>query len=339
MKKFYQDGFPIVIFISHDDITGFFVWRLYDTARAQMQVTGIIQCEQLSKDSLGAVLGDVWWRSLTGSEPLFSTFIAFCTETTKSHAFRDLEIVPFGADFSERKKVVRSKKLLMPRWYPDKTPLLFYSEITQFNIRLVSLQVSTGKKMVVVNTKGSSFAPSYCPSGTSLVYCHSKEGASQLHRFNSSGLLPLSFKNNAATTFLSPTLCDNGDIIFCSDAQGKLQVFHYDAAKEHVSQLTFGAPAQCPDYCLNRNEIVFVRPVKGVSQLFLLSCKDSSVKQLTFDAGSKDECHWSPEGHYIVYAHNTNGTSRIACFNCATHESFFITGAHERCVHPSWSFN
>lgn len=282
-------------------------------------------------------VADAVWPILTGQEGIFSTMIVYCKERHEAnHYFRDLYVqTPFTCQ--DRKRVLEGGKPLLPRWHsnPD-VPLILYSETTPSNIRLMSLAMH-GQRKVISNFEGMNMAPSFSRDGSKVVYCFTHNNSSQLvmYRYDHRSKKPVlhTISPNAGNN-TSPCLRDNGDVIFCSDYETRVpQLYYYTAKTGKTQRLTTGGYCAAPSFCEKNQSIVYCKMVEGVTQLFVYNLQSKEHRQITFDAGSKDECSWSPCGNYIVYCHN----ARIALRNVAVQESTFLTPVHERCSYPCWS--
>lgn len=228
------------------------------------------------------------------------------------------------------------------RWHPDgATPRLYYSEYTPVNVRLLAYDLEQAKKKLIMNFDGLNMQPSFSADGNTVVVCSSRAGSSQLYL----GAFDAALKQWTFTRIttnennnLSPHLCTNGDIIFCSDTQGfRPQIYCYKAADGSIERLTDGGYCASPAVCEKRGLIAFIKMINNTPQLYTLNMKTKEQQQLTFNAGDKDEPTWSPCGNYIAYSVGTTQSTRIAVRNVVTKEDYFITAAHERCSSPAWS--
>lgn len=338
LQELAAQGFEVALFIEHD--RGSLEWRLYDTAKTAM-TTGKKTKIRAKPAATALSLADKIWHSLTGQDGSFSTYIAYCQEMPESKKlfFKQVMITPaFAFDPHE---LVSGDKYLAPRWNSDPfSPLLLCSVIRPDKILLLSVSMNK-KRKIVSNFDGVNMLPSFSQDGLHVVYCFTQDGKSQLFKYSydvvkkESNMERITFNGGSN---LSPTLRENGDIIFCSDYQRHSpQVYYYHADTKETTPITDGGYCACPSFSEAMNAIAYCKLVNGVAQVFVYTCADQKHMQMTFDAANKDECCWSPCGRYIAYAWEQGATKRIACMNSITKEQFFITPATVRCNYPAWS--
>jgi tol-pal system beta propeller repeat protein TolB len=347
IKKIFQQGYPLAVFVNRSDVG--FEWRMYDTRYASMVSGKKFSQVNVPLKVRAEYLSDQLWPILTGQEGYFSSRIAYCKEIREpgKKTQKHICLVPPYADpsseyyplFSE--SLVSKGRTFAPRWNKDLThPLILYSEGTPSNVRLMSISLNKQRKLVS-NFEGLNILPSYSADGNKVVYCLSRNGKSQLYLYELDSVthepvLKQITQNNGNN--FSPVLRDNGDIVFCSDFQGKSpQICYYHAFTQQVEVLTKDGYCTSPSICEKMSKIAYSKFIDGAMQIFLYDLKEKTHQQVTFDVGNKEECTWSPCGNYVAYVVDTGGASRIAVMNLLTDERSYITPASERCSYPSWS--
>ncbi|MGB8367165.1 MAG: hypothetical protein WCD44_02295 [Candidatus Babeliales bacterium] len=338
VKKLFKQGYLLAIFINFDNSKNSVIeWRLYDTAQAMM-----VQGKKYTKQEsyLGGWahnITDMIWPVLTGQEGFFSSKIAYCKEILTKAGGVTKHICVADYDGSNEQVIVNSPTVnIAPRWNKDITnPLLFYSEHTNTNVRL--MVVDTKKKShIASNFDGINMLPTFSKDGKTVIYCASRgDGSCQLYQYEKNKLKRLT--NNMGNN-ISPSFGDNEIIYFCSDFQTKKpQIYAYNLQKNEFQQLTEGGYCTSPDYCAKTGKLVYTKMVNGLMQLFIYDSKTKNHTQLTVDAGNKHECIWSPCGNYILFATDYAYKSRIAFLSLLTKERRFLTPADKSCDYPSWS--
>lgn len=338
IKKFAQDGFPVVLFLQADQES--LEWRLYDSLHATMQTGKRMLLKAASREASAHMLADQLWLILTGQEGIFSTKIAYCVQTKQNnHTGSDIYVMsPCG---SNAERLVQGGKLLGPRWNKDTSkPLLLFSEVTTSNVRLM-VTTMQGARRLVSNFEGLTMLPSFSSDGKSVVYCASYKGTSQIYctSLDAEGKRKITKRvtHNAGNN-TSPMIRDNGDIIFCSDFETKFpQIYYVHANSGNLERLTESGYCACPNFSEKSGKIAYCKLVNGCVQIFLYDVATKNHKQLTFNKGNKDECCWSPCGNYVAFSVEERSSSRIAILNLMTNEQVFLTSRHQHCTYPSWS--
>jgi len=347
LKKIAHN-FPIAIFVNPNDAQ--FAWRMYDTRYARM-VAGKKLSQQISSFKICAeYLADQVWPLLTGQEGYFSSRIAYCKEVRKEGTLAQKHlclVTPYADPASKQylllsEVVVSQGRSFAPRWNKDlSNPLLLYSEGTAANVRLMSVDLQKKRKLIS-NFEGLNILPSYSSDGGSVVYCLSKEnGKSQLYIYSMDEATHKpalkQITHNNGNNF-SPVLRDNGDIVFCSDFQGKSpKICYYHALTQQIEVLTKDGYCTSPSISEKKGKLAYSKFIDGAMQIVLYDLKEKTHEQVTFGQGNKEESTWSPCGNYIAYAIDTGSSSRIAVLNLITQERSFVTAANERCSYPCWS--
>lgn len=346
IKKIFEKGFPLAVFVNAGDSLA---WRMYDTRNASMVCGKKANKQNIPLCNRAEYLANQLWPVLTGQEGFFGTRIAFCKEVRDlgKREYKHICLVsPYADPDAEsytffQHALVTEGRTFAPRWNKDAAnPLLLYSESTMSNVRLMSVNLEKQRKLVS-NFEGLNMLPSFSSDGNKVVYCLSRNGKSQLYLYECDQIsqkpeLKQITQNNGNN--FSPVLRDNGDIIFCSDFQGKSpQVCYYHAFTQQTEVLTADGYSTCPSFSEAKNKIAYSKFIDGAMQIFLYDMHNKSHEQLTFDKCNKEECTWSPCGNYLAFVTDNGHTSRIAIINILTKERSFITSAKERCSYPCWS--
>lgn len=368
MKKLSKEGFGLGLFVSlskkkrGDDqadineaeksnaVFPSIDWRLYDLEAAQMIKGKRFIIKQYPERIIAEHIADQVWPLLTGQSGFFSTRVAYCKEhraagkKIEKHIYVTVPYVDCADSLGQSLTLVARANAFAPRWNNDaRQPMILYSEITPSNVRLMSVAMDK-KRKIVANLDGFITRPSFSSDGKKVVYC-SCDGSignkSNIYKYRIDdetgrpSLERITYNNGQN---ISPTLCDNGDIIFCSDAASKQPyICYYHADTKMVERITADGYCTSPSFCALTQKIVYARMCSGVSQLFSYDLNTKEHMQLTFDALNKDEPCWSPCGNYVAFTVNTGRTSRIAVHHLISNERIYVTSSDERCSYPTWS--
>jgi len=317
-------------------------WRLYDLEFAQM-----VKGEKYTikgKDLYGWAhnVSDLVWPNLTGEKGFFSTKIVYCKKITCINKSDYKYIYIADYDGSNERLLVSTPTInVMPRWNNDpKCPLIFYSEHTNKNVRLMVVDLK-GKRKVASNFDGLNILSAFSPDGKRFAYCASRgNGSCQIYYYDGE-LKKLTNKGNN----ISPTFADNGNTIyFCSDADSKkcTQIYKYDLEQrdnanyspERILSTEFEVSTV---FSPAKNMLAYSKMVRGTMQIFVYNPKDKSHKQVTFGTGNKEECSWSPCGNYMIFSVKKGNKSSIATLNLLTGHMKEITCKTDDCDYPHWS--
>lgn len=338
VKQFYSQGFPLVLFIKKGKGRKAIEWRLYDAQYAHMLVGKNYIKRGKEPREWAHHIADAVWPMVTGQEGFFCTKVAYCKEVHEpgKKVLKHVYIADF--DGSHEKLLVSTSTInVAPRWNrdPDK-PLLFYSEHTNTNVRLVMVNMK-GNRKVVANFDGINMLPAFSPDGKQVVFCASRgSGHCQLYSYKKGSLQKLTHNNG---NNISPAFSDDGKKLFyCSDFESRCpQIYTYDFESGASERLTKKGYCVSPSFCSKKNQLAYAKMVRGTMQLFLYNFQTKQHKQLTFDAGNKEECSWSACGNYLLFAVETRKESRLALLNLNSNDKKFITAGKTVCCYPAWS--
>ena len=345
VQELFQKGYATVVFMSYDEAQHALEWRIYDSREGEMLKGKRISGMDEKKQGLAQWVADELWSELTGQEGIGYTKIAYCQDGV-NHTKKPIKSIYLTTPHAYSPELLlQGGKCIGPRWNKKKEyPLLYYSEITSSNMRLMSVGLNKKTKKIF-NNDGITMLPSCSTDGTKVIYCASAQEHTQLYCYefnNTSKESTISCITNNKGNNVSPYLCDNGDIIFCSDAYGNTakknpQICYYTHATKEIHPLPHTTHCTAPAFCESTNMLAYARLVGDVMQLFTYNLATKQSLQLTFSPGNKDEPTWSPGGNYLAFSVEYNKCSRIALMNIITQEWSFLTPEHMYCSYPTWS--
>jgi tol-pal system beta propeller repeat protein TolB len=286
--------------------------------------------------------------ALTGKKcPLLSS-LAYCKAVSPQHK------VVCVADYScKLEKIVAQARTIntVPRWH-SQAPVLFYSQFTRSNSRLMSCDMKTKQHRVICSFDGLNMQPSFSPDGTKAVLCLSGDKNSEIYFYDQ-----IQSKANKKRTFqplthnggnnASPCFLPNGNVAFCSDFESRYpQLYLLNGISHKVTRLTNGRGyCAAPSYCVRTNTIVYTRYIDGIFQLCLLNLgvQPYRERQLTRSPGDKTEPTWSECGEYVAFAYNfidpstKKRANQIAVLNLLSGKIRVLTSGKEPKSFPVWT--
>lgn len=337
MKLLCAQGTPLAACINSNS-EKIIEWRLYETAQMTM-----IEGKKYKKKGTvvrgwAHAVADELWTTLTGQKGFFSSRITYCKEhhTKKNVSLKKIYIADF--DGSNEELLVDGNSIIVtPRWHVDTTnPLLFFSEYTKKNVRLVA---STMKKQykITSNFDGINMMPAFSPDGKTAIYSASHgSGHCQLYLYHNETLKQCT--NNKGTN-VSANFIDEDHICFCSDAPtGSPQVYILELSTNTLTPVTKSGYCTSPTYCKTTNSIFYHRMINHVMQICHYDCMTKRHTQLTKGGGNKHEVCCSPCGTQLLFAHEyASKKSRLENLNLITNRIMRISTHNDHCGYPHWS--
>lgn len=332
-----RKGYPLVLFLSKEGDDAI-AWRLYQTKTVTMMKGKKYYKQGELARGWGHGIADMVWPVLTGNQGFFSTKIAYCKEQRKP-GMRPIKHI-YVADYDgshAQPLVITNSMSVAPRWNRDtKKPLLFYSECTPSNVRLMAIDMNKRKK-IVSNFDGLNMLPTFSQDGKKVVYCASRgDGSCHLYYYDKDSFKKLTHNDG---NNISPTLSDEGDkIFFCSDFKtGKPQLYCYDIQTAALEQLTDSGYCTSPTYSSAKNLLAYTKIIDGQNQIFVYDLNRKMHTQLTFDNSNKEECCWSPCGTMLLFGMREKDKSRLVILDMLTRQQHTVTAAQDVCSYPAWS--
>lgn len=272
-------------------------FRLWDAVRAQ----------DLGAQSHAVVAGDLRlaahrisdfvYEKLTGDKGAFSTRLAYVTKAGSNY-----NLWVADADGENAQSALNSPEpVISPSWAPNGNQLAYVSFESRKPVVYVH-DVSTGRRRLVANFKGSNSAPAWSPDGRTLALTLSRDGGSQLYLMDANGGEPRRLAQSSAIDTEPAFTADGKTIYFVSDRGGSPQIYKMPASGGSPERVTFSgayniSPAVSPD----GKWLAYVSRVSGAFKLHVMDIASGAVNAIT-DTTADENPSFSPNGKLIIYA-------------------------------------
>ncbi len=247
-------------------------------------------------------IADLVYEKLIGEPGIFSTHIAYVVKTTGRY---ELQIA--DADGMNAQTALTSREpIISPTWSPDGTRLAYVSFEAKKPVIYVHA-LTTSRRHVAANFKGSNSAPAWSPDGKKLAVVLSKEGGSQLFLVNAdgSGVTRLARSSGIDT---EPQFSPDGQYIyFTSDRGGSPQIYRIPASGGDAQRMTYeGNYNVTPRLSPDGKSMAYISRNNGRFQLALMDLA-SRQSQILTDTNKDESPSFAPNGRMIIYATETGG--------------------------------
>lgn len=319
---------------------------VYNTFSKQVIDSKVLPFKEKDPIDCGHIISDSILKVLTGNSICLNK-LAYCK--TIAPNVRNICISDYLCQ-NEKVIVANNAVNIAPNWHPW-LPIIFYTQFTKSNNRLMSVNFTRGEHKVVASFEGLNMQPAFSQNGRRVVLCLTINGNSELYLYDHDESLKVGKKtykqltNNNATN-VSPCLVAKENIVFCSDVDSKLpQLCYLDLHTGKVRKLTTDSYCVSPSYCKKTDAILYSKYVNGVFQIFEMKLdsqgKVLANKQLTFGPGDKQEPSCSPCGHYVAFTYyfvnnNNERTSQIAIMNISTKKIRIVSSGNDQKSYPVW---
>ena len=242
-------------------------------------------------------MADWVYEKLTGEKGVFSTRIAYITKTTGKYS---LWIADSDGE-NAQSALSSSEPIISPSWSPKGNQLAYVSFESRKPVIYVH-ELSTGKRKIMANFKGSNSAPAWSPDGRALLATLSRDGGSQLYQIDvASGDAKRLTQNSGIDT--EPSFSQDGSkIYFVSDRGGSPQIYKMSAGGGSVERVTFAgsyniSPALSPD----GRWLTFISRVGGQFKVQIMNLSTGQTSAIT-DTTADERPSFAPNSKLIVYA-------------------------------------
>lgn len=339
IRDLHAKGYPVALFISEKPEERFSEVRVYNTRKAKMIKGYKIPYVATLPRSWGHTIADACLPVLTGKDGFFSSKLAFYKE---EGAKKQICVADYNGKVT-RPLVQIKTTAVAPRWNNDpENPLVLYSVYTPLNVELMTTDLQ-GNKRVAVSFDGLNMEPAFSEDGNEVVMCLSQNENTQIYSYSynkKSGKPTYTQLTHNDGNNISPTLMENGDVIFCSDYQnGKPQIYRLKRRRGVLKRLSSGGACYNPSYSSAVQKVAYSQMVEGTAQIMVYDFKTKQEQQVTFGHGHKIECSWSPCGNYLAFSYESGKNKRIAVHSLLTGKRRYLTSVNQRCSYPSWSIN
>ncbi len=272
-------------------------FRLFDINK-RSELGGSVYLTQPSQlRAAGHRIADFIYERLTGERGVFSTRIAYILKTGDRYELQVADADGQGAQAA----LVSREPIISPAWSPDGNRLAYVSFENKKPVVFVH-NLSTGRRAVVANFKGSNSAPAWSPDGSRLAVVLTKEGGSQIYVVNADGGGVQRLISSSGIDTEPTWSADGQNIYFTSDRGGSPQIYRANTAGGDIQRVTFeGTYNVSPRISPDGRTLAFVSRREGRFQIATLDLPSRQVQLLT-DSSKDESPSFAPNGRMILYA-------------------------------------
>ena len=278
-------------------------YKLWDIVKGQ-DLGGEAQAVAADDVRLGAHrIADTIYQKLTGERGVFATRMAYVIKAGGRYTLRIADADGEGGQVA----LASPDPIISPAWSPNGRELAYVSFETRKAVVWIQ-DLSTGKRRVVADFRGTNSAPAFSPDGQQLAVSLSRAGGSQLFVMNRDGSGVKRLTQSAAIDTEPVFTPDGAQLYFVSDRGGSPQVYRMPVAGGAPERVTFSgsyniSPAISPD---GRTLAYITRQGGSTFRLCVMDIASGGVTQIS-DTTDDESPSFSPNGRLLVYATRSAG--------------------------------
>ena len=251
-------------------------------------------------------ISDFVYEKLTGDKGVFSTRIAYVAKVGTRYTLRVADADGEGAQAA----LASPEPIISPAWSPDGSQLAYVSFESRKPV-IYAHNVSSGKRRLIANFRGSNSAPAWAPDGSQLIATLSREGGSQLYALGLNGGEPRRLTQTSSIDTEPAYAPDGKSIYFVSDRGGAPQIYRMSPTGGNAERVTFSgnyniSPAASPD----GRYLAYIARVGGGYKLQLMDLASGVTSSIT-DTTADESPSFAPNSKLIVYATRQQGREAL----------------------------
>jgi TolB protein len=306
-------------------------YRLWDTVRNQD--LGGQSFVALTPDLrlVAHTIADQVYEKLTGDKGIFSTRITYITK----HSNRHMLWVSDADGENAQAALTSPEPIISPSWSPNGNELAYVSFEGRKPVVYVH-DVSTGKRRVLANFRGSNSAPAWSPDGKSLAVTLTKEGGSQIFIIDAKGGDPRRITQSSGIDTEPVFSPDGSAIYFVSDRGGSPQIYRIPSSGGPVQRVTFNGNYNIsPTLSADGNFLAFISRADNSFKLLLMDLVTDKVTTLT-ETNHDEKPSFAPNGKLILYATQVQGKEALMTTTLDGKISAKLSGQTSTIREPNW---
>lgn len=288
--------------------------------------------------SLGHLISDTIYQTLTGIPGVFSTRLAYVLVSPGvdiQHPQYHLMVSDY--DGQQAQSLVNSNQPLMsPAWSPNGQQLAF---VTFQNRRpaLYTADVRTGQLTKLLPESAINGAPAWSHDGKRLAFVNAKTGVAEIYVMDLATRQVTTITSGISINTEPSFSPDDRSIVFTSNRGGTPQIYQYNVATKKIERLTYDGDYNAHSSISPDNKyLVYSHKDKGGDFDITVKNLANDVSTELTGAGEDESPSWSPNSRLIVYARHAQGQQTLAMVSRDAKIRVSLPASDGKVYEPAW---
>lgn len=249
---------------------------------------------------------DAIYEALTGESGYFDSRIVFIDEKgPKTNKTKRLAIMDQDGE-NPVYLLGGSDLVLTPRFSPNSQTIVYLSYEND-NPNVYLLDIETGRRELLGDFPGMTYAPHLSPDGKSLILTMERRGNNDIYVMDLTSRSTTRLTTDPAIDVSASYSPDGKKIVFNSDRGGTPQLYTMDANGKNVKRISFGKGRySAPIWSPRGDKIAFARSADGKFGIGVMDVDGRNERILT-ESYLDESPTWSPNGRVIIFSREYRG--------------------------------
>src|SRR6266516_322658 len=283
------------------------------------------------------IISDAIYERLTGEKGYFDTRIVFVDETgPRERRVKRLAIM--DQDGAGVRYLTRGEDLVLTARFNPSTQEITYMSYGQGDPQVYLLNIETGRREIIGNFPGMTFAPRFSPDGQRVIMSLQQGGNANLFVMDLRSKTTTRLTDTPAIDTSPSFSPDGASICFESDRGGKPQIYVMSATGGPAQRISFGEGSySTPVWAPRGDYIAFTKQGGGQFAIGIMKTDGSGERILTSGFHNEGPT-FAPNGRVVMFFRDPGGNGGPSLFTVD------ISGRNEQKVptpgfasDPAWS--
>jgi TolB protein len=258
---------------------------------------------------VGHIIADAIYERLTGEKGYFDSRVVFVDETGPKNK-RVKRLAVMDQDGANIRYLTRGADLVLtPRFNPNAQEVTYMSYGAGDEPRVYLFNTETGRRDLVGNFPGMTFAPRFSPDGRQVIMSLQQEGNANIYVMDISTRRTTRLTDDAAIDTSPSYSPDASQIVFESDRGGSQQLYVMGADGSNPHRITFAEGSySTPVWSPRGDYIAFTRQSGGSFAIGVVKPDGSGMRILT-EGFHNEGPTWSPNGRVLMFFRDIPGAN------------------------------